>query len=82
MFEYANFEDYYCIDTQYKFIFFPKRCHTSNKFLWLEYCYVQTVKYIGPGKPVRFSLHSLLGHGKNRYFDKNEFLLARIKGIA
>lgn len=70
MLEYASFKNQ-CIGTKYKFMFLPKICHISGNLLWLKKCYVQTALYTGPGDPIF----------ENRYYDKKEFLLARIQGI-
>lgn len=59
----------HCIGTEYKFVWFPKRCHISNKKLWLKYAYVQTALWTGPGDEIF----------ENRWYDKNEFLIARLK---
>jgi hypothetical protein len=59
-----------CIGTELKFIFFPKRCYISNKTLWLVNAYRQTAMYTGPGDPVF----------EHRWYDKTEFLIAKIKG--
>ena len=59
-----------CRGTEFKFMWFPKRCYLTNKILWLEKAYKQTAMWTGPGDPVF----------ENRYYDKNHFLLAKIKG--
>lgn len=58
------------IGTEYKFMFWPKRCYFSNKLLWLEYAYKKTAMWTGPSD-------FILEH---RYYDKNEYLVNRIKG--
>jgi hypothetical protein len=60
-----------CIGTNLKFVLWPKRCDISDKMLWLKHAYKQTAMYTGPGDPVF----------EDRWYDKNEFLLAKIKGI-
>ena len=60
----------HCIGTQLKFVFFPKKCHITDKVLMFEYAYKQTAMWTGPGDPVF----------EDRWYDKNEFLIARIKG--
>ena len=59
-----------CIGTQYKFVVLPKTCYLSGKILWLTYAYKQTAMWTGPGDPAF----------EERWYDKNEFLIARIKG--
>ena len=60
----------YCIGTQLKFVWLPKRCHFTDKLLWLKYAYVQTAMYTGPGDAIF----------EERWYDKNEFILEKIKG--
>ena len=59
-----------CIGTELKFVFLPKTCFLSGKTLMLEYAYVQTAMWTGPGD-------ALFDH---RWYDKKEFLIAKIKG--
>jgi hypothetical protein len=59
-----------CIGTEFKFVWFPKKCHFTGKVLWLQNAYKQTSMLTGPGDPIF----------EYRYYDKNEFLVARIKG--
>lgn len=66
---YDNFKTY-CIEERLKFILWPKRCHLTHKTLWLEYAYEQVAMYTGPGDPVY----------DYRYYDQNEFLIAKIRG--
>ena len=42
----------------------------KGKLLFLQYAYKQTAMWTGPGDPVF----------EHRYYDKNEFLIAQIKG--
>ena len=60
-----------CIGTELKFTFVPRRCHFTGRILWLEHAYQQTSMLTGPGDPI-FDY---------RWYDKDEFLLAKIKGI-
>lgn len=59
-----------CIGTELKFAFIPKKCYITGKTLWLENAYKQTAMWTGPGEPMF----------EERWYEKNEFLLARIKG--
>lgn len=61
----------HCIGTKLKFVVWPKKCYFTNKTLWLKTAYEQVAMWTGPGDPVL----------EYRYYDKDEFLLARIKGI-
>jgi hypothetical protein len=60
----------YCIGTKLKFVWLPKRCHISNKSIWLKFAYRQIAMYTGPGDPVF----------EYRWYNKNEFLVAKLKG--
>ena len=60
----------HCIGTQLKFVVLPKKCHITGKTLWFTNAYKQTAMYTGPGDPAFV----------DRWYDKNEFLIARIKG--
>lgn len=60
----------HCIGTELKFAWTPKKCHITGKKLWLEYAYMQTGLWTGPGDPLF----------EYRWYDKEQFLIARIKG--
>lgn len=62
---------FHVIGTQLKFIFWPRKCAITDRTLWLEYAYKQTAMWTGPDTP----------EFQYRYYDKNEFLIAKIKGI-
>lgn len=59
-----------CIGTEYKFVWYPKVCSITGKKLWLTKAYIQTAIWTGPGDPVF----------EHRWYDKSEFLMARLKG--
>lgn len=59
-----------CIGTQYKFTLWPRTCHLTGKTLWLKNVYKQTAMITGPGEPIF----------EYRWYDRNEFLAARLKG--
>jgi len=59
-----------CIETELKFILIPKRCYISKKLLWLTLAYKQTAMWTGPDLPVF----------EDRWYDKTEFLIEKIKG--
>lgn len=59
-----------CIGTEIKFLLWPRKCYISGKKLWLVHAYKQTAMYTGPGDPVF----------EHRYYEKNEFLVNKIKG--
>ena len=66
---YDGFKDH-CIGTQLKFAIFPKKCHLTGKRIWLTKAYKQTAMWTGPGDPAF----------EYRWYDKKEFLIARLKG--
>lgn len=70
--DYLNYDGFktHVIGTQQRFAIFPKRCHLSKKIIMLENAYVQTAMWTGPGDPVF----------EHRWYDTNEFLIAKIKG--
>ena len=73
---YGNFiEDYVfkhaCIDTSIVFVMWPRRCYFTNKILFLKYVYRQTAMWTGPGDPVF----------EYRWYDKEEFLVNKLKGV-
>lgn len=68
-FTYNSFKTH-CIGTQFKLVIFPKKCYITGKILWLTHAYKQTAMYTGPGDPAF----------EYRWYDKNEFLIAKIKG--
>lgn len=60
----------FCIGTELKFVFFPRRCHLSGKYIWLKRGYKKTAMYTGPGDPIF----------EHRWFSKDEYLIAKLKG--
>lgn len=66
---YDGFKDH-CIGTQLKFAFTPKKCHISGKRIWFKKAYKQTAMWTGPGDPAF----------EHRWYNKDEFLIAKIKG--
>lgn len=59
-----------CIGTQLKFTLIPQKCYITGKTLWLKNAYIQTAIWTGPGDAVF----------EYRWYDKDEFLIAKIKG--
>lgn len=59
----------YCISMEYKFVFWPKRCHISRKVLWLEYAYKKTAMFTGPGDPIF----------EYRWYDRDEYVMDQLK---
>lgn len=60
-----------CIGTELIFLLWPERCYMTGKWLWLKKAYKQTAMYTGPGDPVF----------EHRYYDKDEFLIAKMKNF-
>lgn len=58
------------IGTTKVFLFIPKFCFISNKFMWLKFAYKQTAMFTGPGDPIL----------EDRWYDQKEFLIAKLKG--
>lgn len=61
----------HCMGTQIRFVFWPRKCSLSGRTLWLERVYKQTAMWTGPGDPVF----------EYRYYDRTEFMIAKLKGI-
>lgn len=59
-----------CIGWQLRFCWFPKKCHFSNKSLWLSLSYKGTAMWTGPGDPAYEYL----------WVDRKEFVFQRLKG--
>lgn len=70
--DYLNYDGFRrnCIGTELKFIIWPRKCHVTGKRLWLTRTYKQTAMWTGPGDPVF----------EYRYYDKNTFLIEKLKG--
>ena len=60
-----------CVGTEIEFVILPKKCFLTGRVLMLENAYKQTALWTGPGDPIF----------EYRWYDKDEFLVARIKGI-
>ena len=65
---YDPFKDK-CVGTQLKFTFLPKTCYITGRTLLFEYVYKQTAMWTN--NEIVF---------EHRYYDKNEFLIAKLKG--
>lgn len=59
-----------CIGWSKEFVFLPKRCHYTGKYLWLKKAYKGTAMITGPGDIVF----------EDRWCDKNAYLFLKIKG--
>ena len=65
-----NFNSF-VVGRQLKFTLLPRRCYITKRILWLENAYRLTAMYTGPGTPVYY----------HRWYDKNEYLIARLKEL-
>ena len=66
---YSAFRNH-CVGTQLKFVLWPRQCYLSGRWLWLCLAYRQAAMWTGPGDPVF----------EYRWYDRDEFLIARLKG--
>ena len=58
------------IGTKNKFLLLPRRCKLSDKLLWFTNAYVEIHCFIGPGDSIF----------EYKYYDKNEYLVNKLKG--
>lgn len=70
--DYLNYDGFktHCVGTEIKLVIWPRRCHISQRWLWLELVYRQTAMWTGPGEPVF----------EYRWYDRDEFLVASLRG--
>lgn len=72
---YKGYLDYkfkkYVTVTEYTFILFPRKCHSTNKWLWLKFAYKQTAMYTFLPGGAMFEY---------RYYDRDQFLMKKIAG--
>ena len=70
--DHLNFDGFktHVVGTKIRLVLFPRKCHFTGKWLWMEKAYQQVAMWTGPGDPVF----------EERWYDKKEFLIARIKG--
>ena len=71
MFHYDDSFNRFRVGTALKFTWFPKRCHFTGKILWMKFAYKQTAMYSGPGDVIF----------EERWYDKKEFLIAKLKEV-
>lgn len=62
--------DHRSIGTEYKFVFWPKRCYFTDKLLWLEKAYVKTAMWTGPGDSIF----------EYRWYHKDAYIINKLKG--
>jgi hypothetical protein len=60
----------HCIGQNLILSLLPRKCFYSGRLLWFKYSYKVTAMWTGPGTPVF----------EDRWVDKNEYLLKKIKG--
>jgi len=58
------------IGTKNNFLLLPKRCRISKKLLWFTNAYVEIHCFTGPGDSIF----------EYKYYDKNEYLVNKLKG--
>lgn len=70
--DYLNYDGFktHVIGTEVKFLYWPRKCYISGKWLIFKEAYKQTAMWTGPGDPVF----------EYRYYNKSEFLIEKIKG--
>jgi hypothetical protein len=59
-----------CIGRELIFIWLPKRCYLTDKLLWLTHAYKETSMWV--------SVDTFFEY---RYYDKKQYIFAKIKGI-
>lgn len=71
--EVSNYHFKKCIvGRQLKFTLLPRRCYMTNRIMWLEKAYCVTAGYRAGDN------HFVYEH---RWYDKNEYLVAVLKGL-
>lgn len=71
--DYLNYDGFnkHVIGTELKFLLWPKKCYITGKWLWFKETYKQTAMWTGPGESIF----------EYRYYDRQEFLVNRLKGL-
>jgi hypothetical protein len=59
-----------CLGWELKFTIWPRRCDISNSIIWFKRAYRGTAMLTGPGETIV----------EQRWHDKNEHLIFKIKG--
>jgi hypothetical protein len=62
----------YCDSVELKWCLWPRRCHVSNKWLWLTTAYLATYIIRGPGALAIWT----------RWYSNKEMLWLKLKGVA
>jgi len=52
------------------YLFWPRRCYLTGKWMWLTHAYQGIAVWTGPGEPAI----------ECRYYDEVEYLLEKLKG--
>jgi hypothetical protein len=55
--------------TKLKFLWWPKRCHVTGHWMWLDYAYRADYVITGPGDPAVWT----------RWYSSTEFLILQLK---
>ena len=57
-------------DTELKWVFWPRRCHVTRRWMWLTLAYCARYIIAGPGDPAIWT----------RWYSRKEMLLLKLKG--
>jgi hypothetical protein len=57
-------------EIELKWCWWPRSCSESGRLLWFTFAYRATRMWTGPGTPVF----------EHRWYDRNEFIILRLKG--
>lgn len=66
---YVNDFDAQCTETKLQFLLLPRKCSITGNLLWLTLAYKRVALYIYHDGPFLVT----------RYYDKHQYLLAKIK---
>lgn len=67
---YVNDFDAQCTETKLQFLLVPRKCSMTGKLLWLTLAYKRVALYINQNGPILVT----------RYYDKENYLFAKLKG--
>jgi len=56
-------------DFKLVYLFWPRRCYITGKWLWMTYAYQGTAVWTGPGEPVE----------EHRFYNEIEYIILRLK---
>jgi hypothetical protein len=72
-FDYSPYSEpfWHRADWQYRFVWWPRQCWITGRWMWLEHAVAGTWVITGPGEPVT----------ETRYLDARQLILLKLKGI-